>query len=113
MAMMAGNAACFQRGSLFWFAVITLSIGYCTVGASEGKRRTRKEACPNGFSVPLVLFQWLSSGRRASLMRALRSWARSLSPWWTVITPSCTTGKESCRNNTLVSLETLKACSCL
>nr|XP_051688999.1 uncharacterized protein LOC103347245 isoform X9 [Oryctolagus cuniculus] len=34
---------------------------------------------------------WLSSGRRASLMRALGSWARSLSPWWTIITPSCTT----------------------
>nr|XP_051695526.1 transmembrane protein 254-like [Oryctolagus cuniculus] len=30
MAMMAGNAACFQRGSLFWFAVLTLSFGYCT-----------------------------------------------------------------------------------
>uniref|UniRef100_A0A5F9CMI9 Uncharacterized protein n=1 Tax=Oryctolagus cuniculus TaxID=9986 RepID=A0A5F9CMI9_RABIT len=28
----ANNAACFQRGSLFWFAVLTLSFGYCTVG---------------------------------------------------------------------------------
>ncbi|XP_069914031.1 uncharacterized protein [Oryctolagus cuniculus] len=33
----------------------------------------------------------LSSGHTASLMRALGSWARSLSPWWTIITPSCTT----------------------
>ncbi|XP_069914046.1 uncharacterized protein [Oryctolagus cuniculus] len=65
MAMEAGNAAYFQRGSVFWFAVLTLSFGYYT---------------------------WLSSGRRASLMRALGSWARSLSPWWTIITPSCTTG---------------------
>ncbi|XP_062071116.1 transmembrane protein 254 isoform X3 [Lepus europaeus] len=30
MAMAAGNAAYFQRGSLFWFAVITLSFGYYT-----------------------------------------------------------------------------------
>ncbi|XP_069914047.1 transmembrane protein 254-like isoform X2 [Oryctolagus cuniculus] len=30
MAMAAGNAAYFQRGSVFWLAVITLSFGYYT-----------------------------------------------------------------------------------
>ncbi|XP_051685167.1 transmembrane protein 254 isoform X2 [Oryctolagus cuniculus] len=30
MAMAAGNAAYFQRGSVFWFAVIMLSFGYYT-----------------------------------------------------------------------------------
>nr|XP_051688992.1 uncharacterized protein LOC103347245 isoform X2 [Oryctolagus cuniculus] len=187
MAMMAGNAACFQRGSLFWFAVLTLSFGYCMVGVSElgqqpaasalssrrppplggwprrhsccldppsrKERRTRKVAqaqstakafgrcskpcenswpgfphvgagttphqtteshgacehegrkgcyrlLPYGQPLPSLVtglglgyFAWLSSGRRASLMRALGSWARSLSPWWTIITPSCTTGR--------------------
>ncbi|XP_051687472.2 transmembrane protein 254 isoform X4 [Oryctolagus cuniculus] len=30
MAMAAGNAAYFQRGSVFWLAVLTLSFGYYT-----------------------------------------------------------------------------------
>ncbi|XP_069914034.1 uncharacterized protein [Oryctolagus cuniculus] len=139
MAMAAGNAAYFQRGSVFWLAVITLSFGYYTVGATElgqppgasapvtqasasfggeaaqaqfslsrlpagREARTRKEAqaqsaakafgrcwrpCETGWP---TFLSGLSSGRRASLMRALGSWARSLSTWWTIITPSCTTG---------------------
>uniref|UniRef100_A0A5F9D3C8 Transmembrane protein 254 n=1 Tax=Oryctolagus cuniculus TaxID=9986 RepID=A0A5F9D3C8_RABIT len=30
-ARATGNAAYFQRGSVFWFAVLTLSFGYYTV----------------------------------------------------------------------------------
>nr|XP_051688996.1 uncharacterized protein LOC103347245 isoform X6 [Oryctolagus cuniculus] len=155
MAMMAGNAAYFQRGSLFWFAVIMLSLGYCT-WLSSGRRASLMRALGSWArslspwwtiitpSCTTVVVLWpqsipyeslgllgsftqslvdhhhtllhnsgLSSGHTASLMRALGSWARSLSPWWTIITPSCTTGKVTCKNNTLVSLETLKACSCL
>ncbi|XP_062071112.1 transmembrane protein 254 isoform X1 [Lepus europaeus] len=40
MAMAAGNAAYFQRGSLFWFAVITLSFGYYTDNGLERRPET-------------------------------------------------------------------------
>uniref|UniRef100_A0A2K5C873 Transmembrane protein 254 n=1 Tax=Aotus nancymaae TaxID=37293 RepID=A0A2K5C873_AOTNA len=40
MATAAGAAAYFQRGSLFWFTVITLSFGYHTVRAPAGGPRS-------------------------------------------------------------------------
>ncbi|XP_078200115.1 uncharacterized protein LOC100895927 isoform X1 [Callithrix jacchus] len=44
MATAAGATAYFQRGSLFWFTVITLSFGYHTVRAPAGGPRFGKGA---------------------------------------------------------------------
>lgn len=44
MAPAAGAAAYFQRGSLFWFTVITLSFGYYTVRAAAGGLRSGEGA---------------------------------------------------------------------
>lgn len=41
MGTAAGGKAYFQRGSLFWFTVITLSFGYYTVRAGPAERRPR------------------------------------------------------------------------
>lgn len=41
MGTAAGGKAYFQRGSLFWFTVITLSFGYYTVRAAPAERRPR------------------------------------------------------------------------
>ncbi|XP_077801232.1 transmembrane protein 254 isoform X2 [Macaca mulatta] len=118
MAPAAGAAAYFQRGSLFWFTVITLSFGYYTVRAAAGGLRSGEGASarftpgprPTGEEPGEVVqaqsllprarnarlrnetqaYRGLSSGLRVSLIRALGPWAPSLSTWWTTITPSCT-----------------------
>lgn len=52
MGKAAGNEAYFQRGSPFWFTVITLSFGYYTVkaerGAKERSIERRARACVRG-----------------------------------------------------------------
>uniref|UniRef100_A0A2K6BV30 Transmembrane protein 254 n=1 Tax=Macaca nemestrina TaxID=9545 RepID=A0A2K6BV30_MACNE len=98
MAPAAGAAAYFQRGSLFWFTVITLSFGYYTpqqrhetLSRRKEKRRKRKKIeVKNGGPNDCEFLCGLSSGLRVSLIRALGPWAPSLSTWWTTITPSCT-----------------------
>ncbi|PNJ40363.1 TMEM254 isoform 4 [Pongo abelii] len=93
----AAGAAYFQRGSLFWFTVITLSFGYYTPQQQsetlskkkERKKIEAKNGDPNDCS---EFLRGLSSGLRVSLIRTLGPWAPSLSTWWTTITPSCAMG---------------------
>lgn len=56
MAQTAGDVAYFQRGSLFWFTVITVSFGYYTVSTeaadsalAEGRGRAGANAI-HGFA---------------------------------------------------------------
>ncbi|KAI4076614.1 LOW QUALITY PROTEIN: TMEM254 isoform 4 [Pan troglodytes] len=93
----AAGATYFQRGSLFWFTVITLSFGYYTPQQrsetlskkKERKKIEAKNGDPNDCS---EFLRGLSSGLRVSLIRTLGPWAPSLSTWWTTITPSCAMG---------------------
>uniref|UniRef100_A0A8I3X4I6 Transmembrane protein 254 n=1 Tax=Callithrix jacchus TaxID=9483 RepID=A0A8I3X4I6_CALJA len=93
MATAAGATAYFQRGSLFWFTVITLSFGYHTPQQwsetlSQKKKRKKMEVKNGGPDDCSEFLCGLSSGLRVSLIRALGPWALSLSTWWTTITPS-------------------------
>ncbi|XP_073857780.1 transmembrane protein 254 isoform X12 [Macaca fascicularis] len=89
MAPAAGAAAYFQRGSLFWFTVITLSFGYYTCSCLWVLTSARLLTDFPSLSLSRS-GNGLSSGLRVSLIRALGPWAPSLSTWWTTITPSCT-----------------------
>lgn len=71
----APGAGYFQRGSLFWFTIITVSFTYYTVMPASGRHGSRsRTGKPAGPALPA----WTRVGSRS----CPTTWCLGLSRWW-------------------------------
>lgn len=68
----ATGAGYFQRGSLFWFTVITFSFGYYTVTPASRRQAPRKRTGQPGLSLGNRLARLSQLGRGPEAIVALR-----------------------------------------